>query len=414
MPAPRHVSGPAAWLIVAGLACLPGWPAAAESPAVDAPRATARVVIRLPDVPSSLGPAEPLEAESLRALLLADEAWIHATAGANAGEEPGDHVPASHGSLQVEVARADGASLAEITVSVCHPDARVATGTVRALADHLARRLASIRRRGRIQAIVAAAAATDQAWARMKAAGDRLRQFVDHQWDQVAEKPGAATVETEPRVTEPTANKGSPAEILNPDWVRLDQELRELHRRRAALLVDRTPAHPAVRGLDDQIEKLEQAEASCPRMIAGAGSLSTDPSPPPRPARRPGTSSPLAAGGPSGSGDTGSRQAMATYQTLTAAAVQAEQAWLARWRQERVVRAVELGLPELRPVELKLAEARPVEASSDGSDSEAPSTTGYLIWGLAGLLGVATLGFGSLGFFSRLAVGDSEEDDELP
>ncbi len=55
--------------------------------------------------------------------------------------------------------------------------------------------------------------------------------------------------------------------IDNPKWLNLNRRLGELQQRRDALLVDRTPAHPAVEDVAVRIEDLQRQIAAIPRQI---------------------------------------------------------------------------------------------------------------------------------------------------
>lgn len=60
-----------------------------------------------------------------------------------------------------------------------------------------------------------------------------------------------------------------PSMIDNPEWVDLNAQLREFQRRHDALLIERTPAHPAVQETLVRIEDIKRQMASVPQKIPG-------------------------------------------------------------------------------------------------------------------------------------------------
>ncbi len=79
---------------------------------------------------------------------------------------------------------------------------------------------------------------------------------------------------TTPQTTSPLQQKSSPRQAMidNPKWVDLNGRLSKLQRRRESLLIDRTPAHPAVEDVTVQIKDLQRQIATIPRQIASATS----------------------------------------------------------------------------------------------------------------------------------------------
>jgi hypothetical protein len=63
-----------------------------------------------------------------------------------------------------------------------------------------------------------------------------------------------------------------PVAIDNPDWVNLSEELTELEQNRAALLVTRTPLHPAVIDVEDRIGEAKRRLAAMSPTIAAPSS----------------------------------------------------------------------------------------------------------------------------------------------
>jgi hypothetical protein len=75
------------------------------------------------------------------------------------------------------------------------------------------------------------------------------------------------------------ANASSPAMIDNPRWLDLNHQLDRLQQRRTSLLIDRTPAHPAVEDVAVQIKGLQRKIASVPRQIPAPAKQQTPATP---------------------------------------------------------------------------------------------------------------------------------------
>ena len=73
--------------------------------------------------------------------------------------------------------------------------------------------------------------------------------------------------------------------IDNPKWLDLNRRLGDLQQRRDALLVDRTPAHPAVEDVAVRIRDLQQQIAAIPRQVASTVSAKHETSAAPSPAK---------------------------------------------------------------------------------------------------------------------------------
>jgi hypothetical protein len=66
-----------------------------------------------------------------------------------------------------------------------------------------------------------------------------------------------------------TADESSPWEpVVNPHWVRLNDELTSLERQRTQFLIDRTPDHPEVQYIEIRIVDIQQQLAVVPKWIA--------------------------------------------------------------------------------------------------------------------------------------------------
>ena len=70
----------------------------------------------------------------------------------------------------------------------------------------------------------------------------------------------SATADAKPRT----------AMVTNPRWLELERQSAELTRRREQLMIDRTPLHPAVMEVSDQIVEIERKMADIPREIPDA------------------------------------------------------------------------------------------------------------------------------------------------
>jgi hypothetical protein len=82
-----------------------------------------------------------------------------------------------------------------------------------------------------------------------------------------------AEATAQPQATEAQhENSSSPVMIDNPKWLDLNHQLGELQRRRTSLLIDRTPAHPAVEDVAVRIKDLQRQMATVPRQIVGTAS----------------------------------------------------------------------------------------------------------------------------------------------
>jgi hypothetical protein len=158
----------------------------------------------------------------------------------------------------VERAAKAGQSDARIPIAAVDDDPRRAEAAANAQADDYVkdRRAEWLRRTQR--ACYEARQAVEQARRDHAQNEDRLAAF-RLQMAGASAKPPAA----DPR----PANASSPVMIDNPRWLDLNHQLDGLQRRRTSLLIDRTPAHPAVEDVAVQIKGLQQKIASIPRQI---------------------------------------------------------------------------------------------------------------------------------------------------
>lgn len=119
-----------------------------------------------------------------------------------------------------------------------------------------------------------AVAAAEEARIQWQRAEAERRDFVDRfLQDQETEALHAAQSQTLPS---PHKQPAPAARVENPEWVELSGERDRLERRLAELLVDRTPAHPEVQGLTQELTEVRQVLSGVARWIgpeAGRGPL---------------------------------------------------------------------------------------------------------------------------------------------
>ena len=100
--------------------------------------------------------------------------------------------------------------------------------------------------------------AVERTYGKLAEEETRLSTFRQQMVDEAARRRAAATQK----------ESLPPTMVSNPRWVELDRQRATLERRRDSLLVERTPLHPAVREITDQIDELKQQMAAVPRRIA--------------------------------------------------------------------------------------------------------------------------------------------------
>lgn len=154
--------------------------------------------------------------------------------------------------------------------------------------------------------------------------------------------------------------------VDNPQWIELNQRLTALKRRRADLLVDRTPLHPEVREIELRIDALTRQLSAIPRKTPGeragrppAADRAPDPQGPPQPTDPPPMTSPPLSDPVEPSPDPLAPQPIAAareFHTLKEAADRATEAYLQAVQLER--RAWEQCQREPR-IELDLAQPSP-------------------------------------------------------
>ena len=179
------------------------------------------------------------------------------------GEEIRGHgsAAAKHTATAYVVARAvkGGENENRIPFAATDDDPRRAEAAANAQADNYMKDQWAEWQRRATAAYRQAHQAAEQARVAQAQSEDRLEAF-HRQTAGTAVKP-----QPSPR----QANSSSPAMIDNPKWLDLNRRLGELQQRRDALLVDRTPAHPAVEDVAIRIGELKQQIAAVPRQIAG-------------------------------------------------------------------------------------------------------------------------------------------------
>jgi hypothetical protein len=311
---------------------------------------------------------------------------------------------------------ADATSLPDelaVCIAYTNPSPRYSIQLANTLAECYAEDCRATWKRLADQAYAAAREATDRAEREFLQAKTHLEEFCQRHFEprqpaQPANTTGGPQPQTDDgRPTEdalqrdreiPAAATPSALPVDNPEWIELNEQLAALKRRRAELLVDRTPLHPEVQDADVRIAALRQQLSATPRKLASrpfggalpsptdgrsddsaAANQSTDAQAPAPPASQP-------------PGQTARERAEAArvFQTLRQAANRATEAYLQASRRERQAWQEHQRGPQLQ---LDLAKPTPAPPSS------APSRTALLLAasgvGLAVAAGVGMISAGS-------------------
>ena len=157
-------------------------------------------------------------------------------------------------SLQIETASGSAPGEIRVSLTLAGKTAAESVAAVNALAQSYAETYCRQWKASVERAYCEAHEAADQAQRQFHEATSRLDAFLDRQ-QQTAREAARRIVPS------------GPAMVDNPNWVQQDHQLGELRRRRADLLKDRTPLHPAVQDVDRRIEEVGQQLASMPRQI---------------------------------------------------------------------------------------------------------------------------------------------------
>jgi capsular polysaccharide biosynthesis protein len=251
--------------------------------------------------------------------------------------------------LRVVVDAAAESDRMQVSIRCTQAQPQYATRLANTLAEHFA---ADYRRQWKVAAQQAHAAAEEvlrRAEQPLRAAKAHLdefsRQHLKRPQSADAEAPQAGPQATEPQRL-PATVAAEPALVENPQWVDLNGQLEVLQCRRAALLVDRLPEHPAIRDADLRIADLTHLLATKPRWIAAersepAGAASAAASQPPNesppPSRPPGGNPPAANRGDPASTEADRQQVeeAVAFEELKDAADRADQARDLALRRER-------------------------------------------------------------------------------
>ena len=123
------------------------------------------------------------------------------------------------------------------------------------------------------QVYAEAAAAAEQARHQWQQAEAAKQRYVDrHLQQQIAEHQQRSSASTSEVSTVPpdavAIAPPHPSRVQNPEWTRLNESLRRLNQRRAHLLLERTPAHPEVLEVSDELAEIERAMADVPRWLS--------------------------------------------------------------------------------------------------------------------------------------------------
>ncbi|MDY0168444.1 MAG: hypothetical protein RBS80_17985 [Thermoguttaceae bacterium] len=169
----------------------------------------------------------------------------------------------------LEVAREEGgAGEMRIRLSYTDHDRERASALLLAVAGEYAETFRREWRRRTEKAHTGAAMAAEEARREWQHAETQRQEFIDQLLREQERKANDhSPVHSPPMQVSPPV----PAfQVENPEWSRLRQRLAWLQRRHAELLVDRTPAHPEVQALDDELVEAQQALSGVPQWIAPA------------------------------------------------------------------------------------------------------------------------------------------------
>jgi hypothetical protein len=168
--------------------------------------------------------------------------------------------------LNVRVKRGTAPEENQIILELTLPSSADAARIVRAMADRLAREFRNYWADETRKAYLAASDRANQAQYEHRQAMEMLRAFENNVAEHNAvkqEKPAQA----QPLQTD-ADRPSSPSVADNPDWIELDRKLKSLKRQEAAMLVNKTPLHPAIQNIRDRIADLERKIADTPRLAA--------------------------------------------------------------------------------------------------------------------------------------------------
>jgi uncharacterized protein involved in exopolysaccharide biosynthesis len=173
----------------------------------------------------------------------------------------------------IERAAKPGQSDVRIPMAANDDDPRRAEAAANARADAYVKHEQAVWQRSTAVVYHKARQAVELASRELAQSEDRLEAF-RRQITRATAKPQATGLRPE--------SSPSQAMIDNPKWLDLDRRLGELQRRRDSLLINRTPAHPAVEDVAVQIKDLQRQMAAIPRQILNTAAKSKTPVAPPK------------------------------------------------------------------------------------------------------------------------------------
>jgi hypothetical protein len=166
-------------------------------------------------------------------------------------------VEEARSNLRVEVTGTLGVGETQVAITTTQAQPDYALLLANTLAEHYAADCRTHWKAAAQDAYLAARTASQQAQRDLFQAKARLETFEKELQQQAAKPPAPKPV--------PVA-EAKPVE--DPQWTELNGQLTHLRQRRTALLIDRTPAHPAVEEVELRIAETRQLLDATPRWIA--------------------------------------------------------------------------------------------------------------------------------------------------
>lgn len=174
------------------------------------------------------------------------------------------------GNLRVSSDKPQAAGWIRTTLAYTGASPEEALHTVNLLARHFAEREQSAAVAMIRDAIVQARASTEQARQELHAAEWELEQFVRRHFEQLGERKGDSFLAPQKSGQGPAqAASEKPSGLENPEWCDLRDQVARLQRQREEMLLVRTPEHPAVKDLGQELARLESLLAGVPRYLPG-------------------------------------------------------------------------------------------------------------------------------------------------
>jgi hypothetical protein len=165
--------------------------------------------------------------------------------------------------IRVEAGRTDQRDEAQVAIACAHPHPEYAVLVANALAEHYASDCRAAWKANVNAGYLAARQTSDRVRQEFAEAKDRLEAFFEK--DQ--QRKAARRAENRPKPPPPPPPP-EPKLADDPEWAELSAQLQMLKRHRTALLVDRTPEHPAVKDTEVRIDELKRRLATMRRWTA--------------------------------------------------------------------------------------------------------------------------------------------------